>query len=155
MQIFFGAGVAAYLLKNRGWREVMPIAICSLMLAYGRYYDAIDFDVKFASLAFAVGAAAFIVVLIDIERLGWKVPRIFVIIGNASFSLYLWHWLVIPLASRWKDIGGAPELWRWIIVIISTIFAIASYYFVERPLILFSHRRWYHSKLNVIGDRGM
>lgn len=152
-QIFFGAGVVAYLLKNRGWCEAMPIAICSLVLAYGRYYGAFEFDIRFTSVAYAVGAAAFIIALLDIERLGWKVPMLFVMIGNASFSLYLWHWLVIPLASRWKDIGGSPELWRWIIVVVSVISAIASYYLIERPLISFSHRKWYRSISTTLRER--
>ena len=142
-QIFFGLGVVANLLKDRCWRVALPIAVCSFSCAYGYYYGGwLSLGPAFASVAYAIGTAALIVSLLDIERNGWKVPRLFVLIGNASFSLYLWHWLIIPLASRWKDVGGGAELWRWIIVVASVLAAFTSYYVFERPLISFSHKKW-------------
>lgn len=142
-QMFFGAGVLAYLLKDRVWHETLPVAICSLAVAYAQYYDFFNLGSLFSSASFAVGAAALIIALLDIERCGWKVPWLLVLIGNASFSLYLWHWLVIPIVSRWKDVGGAPELWRWVIVAVSIFAALASYLIIEKPLISFGHRRWW------------
>lgn len=140
-QIFFGAGVVAYLLRDRVWLEALPVALCSLALAYAQYYGAFNLGTIFPVATYAIGASALIIALLDIERHGWKVPRFFVLIGSASFSLYLWHWLLIPVISRWKDIGGEPELWRWIIVVTSVLAALASYSLIEKPLISFSHRR--------------
>jgi peptidoglycan/LPS O-acetylase OafA/YrhL len=139
-QIFFGAGVVAYLLKGRVWLEALPVALCSLALAYAQYYGLFSLGTILPSVTYAIGVAALIIALIDMERHGWKVPHFLVLIGSASFSLYLWHWLIIPVVSRWKDVGGEPELWRWVIVATSVLAALASYLLIEKPLISFSHR---------------
>lgn len=141
-QMFFGAGVVAYLLKDHAWYETFPVAVCSFFLTYGQYYGVLELGAKLAGVAFAIGSSSLIIGLLDIERRGWQVPRVLVLIGDASFSLYLWHWLIIPLASRWKHVGGVPELWRWIIVVVSIFAAVASYFLIERPLISLSHRKW-------------
>lgn len=151
VQASFGAGVIAYLLRNREWSVALPISFGALFLCYGYYYQVFSLSSSFVEVVFAVGAGALIVALVDLERKGWNVPKSMVIIGNASFSLYLWHWLVIPLASRWKDLGGAPEMWRWIIVIVSIAAAIGSYYFIEKPLVSFSHGKRFIRKEAVIG----
>jgi peptidoglycan/LPS O-acetylase OafA/YrhL len=39
--LFFGAGIVAYLLRNRSWREAAPLAAGGLALAYARFYEAI------------------------------------------------------------------------------------------------------------------
>lgn len=141
VQIFFGAGIVAYLLKDHAWRASIPVAVVTLALAYGQYYGAFEIGTKFASVAYAIGVAALIIGLVDIEKRGLNIWTFFVLLGNVSFSLYLWHWLIIPLASRWRVVGGEPELWRWIIIAVSIFAAVISYFAIEKPLIYFSHRK--------------
>lgn len=53
-------------------------------------------------------------------------------VGRVSYSLYLWHWLVI-VCMRWTI--GLDDLWVKIASIVGIfILSIFSYYFVERPI---------------------
>lgn len=69
------------------------------------------------------------------------IKRTLVEIGNASYSLYLVHWVILINLGRikYKLMFDAPEwaaeLWRygWIVVCILT--AIAMYHLLEKPLI--------------------
>lgn len=53
-------------------------------------------------------------------------------IGKISYSLYLWHWPVLVL-FRWT-VGLESGTCKFIAVVLSTLLAIASYHWVERPL---------------------
>jgi len=59
--------------------------------------------------------------------------RVFVFVGLISYPLYLWHW---PFLSFPKIVGGLtlPMTTRIIAVTGATVFAIATYYGIERPL---------------------
>lgn len=140
-QLLFGAGVCAYLLRATSWKMVLPFAAAGLGIMYGHYYETLPMPQWVADIATAAGFAGLVVVAVDVERQGWRVPRFMIAIGNASFSLYLLHWLVIPFAGRYAwSLGGPPELWRWIIVAVSIVLALLSFRFIETPLIRFSHR---------------
>ena len=141
-QLYFGAGIIAFLLRDRRWYEALPIALGLLACAYSYYYKAFTAPYQIIEFAFALGCAALIVTLLDIERRGWNVPKPFVVIGDASYSLYLWHWMVIPFASGGRETwGGSPELWRWIIVAVSIAVALLSHRYIEVLCDDFSHGR--------------
>lgn len=146
VQILFGAGVIAYLLRNQTWRAAAPLGAAGLIATYGHLYGIWSLTTPLLTCTSAVGFASLLVTLLDVERhgsrRGWSFPRFLVLIGNASFSLYLWHWLFIPFISRWRPENSPPELWRWIFVAISLTAAIASYQLIEKPLIKFSHKKW-------------
>lgn len=145
-QYFFSFGILAYLARAQSWQLALPIAGLGFCLAYLNFYAAISMPEPYPSICFAIGGAGLIVALLDFERRGIWMPKVMVKIGDASYSLYLWHWLVIPclstLAYRYGDI--IPEMWRWIIVFVSIAIAIASHKLIEVPLIMFSHHsfRW-------------
>ena len=142
--LFFGAGIVAYLLRDSNWRNALPLAIGGLAIAYGRYFEAISISIDIANMALAVGFAALLITALSLERCGWKAPRIVVAIGDASYSLYLWHWLLIPVLGRLRekgfDMAGSPELWRWVLVILSIVVALLSYRFLELPTIAVGER---------------
>lgn len=61
-----------------------------------------------------------------------------VFIGRISYSLYLWHWPILAFARylRIKDPSNEVLL---IVVILTVILSLLSYYFIEQPL---RHRQW-------------
>lgn len=53
-----------------------------------------------------------------------------VYIGKISYSLYLWHWPFIVLAKH--TVGTSPTMIA-MCLLLTTLFAIASYHFIEQP----------------------
>jgi exopolysaccharide production protein ExoZ len=142
-QLFFATGVIAYLHKDAKLHFSGPICVVSLLVAYAQFYKLLpQIPASVGMIAFAIGFAALIVALLHIESSGLSMPRALVSLGDASYSLYLWHWLVIPaLGFAWKKAGGgSPECWRWIMVTASIAVAVMSYRFIERPLLEYSKR---------------
>ncbi|MBT0995585.1 acyltransferase [Cellulomonas sp. DKR-3] len=58
-------------------------------------------------------------------------------VGATSYSLYLWHWPAVVVATSLAD-GDLPVTWGVAAVAVSVVPAVASYLLVERPL----HVRW-------------
>jgi len=146
-QLLFGAGVCAYLLRERSWKLAAPVALIGLILTYGHYYEIAKLPQWIADIATAAGFAGVVVMGVDLERRGWRVPRIMIRIGNASYSLYLWHLLVFPFIGRYAyGLGASPEIWRWMLVAGAVGVSLLSYRFIEKPLIAFSHRRFGRSE---------
>lgn len=134
-QIYFGMGILAYLLRAADWRLAMALAIAFLGPAYAHLYGYGDYPYQIRSVCFACGYSALIVAFLGLEAKGWQVPRPWVAIGDASYSLYLWHWLLIPFIGLWRyQLGGSPELWRWILIGLSVAVALLSYRFIEKPV---------------------
>jgi peptidoglycan/LPS O-acetylase OafA/YrhL len=67
-----------------------------------------------------------------------------VFIGRISYSLYLWHWSVLVL-GRWT-FGDGP-LMSFVLLGVTLIFAVLSFYFIEEPL---RRADWSASKLKTI-----
>jgi hypothetical protein len=59
--------------------------------------------------------------------------RAFVGLGLVSYSLYLWHWPLLAI-DRLLRIGPAPLGARVVLVALALLLAIASYFWVEKPL---------------------
>jgi peptidoglycan/LPS O-acetylase OafA/YrhL len=54
--------------------------------------------------------------------------------GNISYSLYLWHYPILMLATTYATGGGLPLAARFELLALSYVVAIASYYYIENPL---------------------
>lgn len=61
-----------------------------------------------------------------------------VFIGRISYSLYLWHWPILAFA-RYLRIKEPSNEVLLIVVILTVILSLMSYYFIEQPL---RHRQW-------------
>jgi peptidoglycan/LPS O-acetylase OafA/YrhL len=64
--------------------------------------------------------------------------KVLVFIGRLSYSLYLFHWMVIILANNYFK--QYSPVWIMFIVLGSLLLALASYYFVEQPFIALRRR---------------
>jgi peptidoglycan/LPS O-acetylase OafA/YrhL len=69
------------------------------------------------------------------QRLAWG-PL--VAVGKISYSLYLWHWPVIAVA-RYQGAEVGRNGIGWIVFVHAVIFAVVSFFLIERPLRAF---RW-------------
>jgi peptidoglycan/LPS O-acetylase OafA/YrhL len=60
-------------------------------------------------------------------------------LGRISFSIYLWHYLVIQLVAR--DLSLPPSLQFLLVITITLPLSWISYRFIERPFITWGHRK--------------
>ena len=78
-------------------------------------------------LTFGLGSALCMYGLIGLERHGMRFPRALVRLGDASYSLYLWHFPMIIFALK---LGIGP-----IMIPLTFVAALASYHWIEMPLL--------------------
>ncbi|VXC68297.1 conserved membrane hypothetical protein [Pseudomonas sp. 8Z] len=96
-------------------------------------------------LGVAIGFTLTVIGALNIETAAQKVSSLFkralVEIGNASYSLYLVHWVILINMGRikYKLMFGVPdwaaELWRYSWIMVCIVIAIAMYHLLEKPLI--------------------
>ncbi len=70
---------------------------------------------------------------------------VMVYLGLISYGIYLWHIIWVRQLKVWfhdGTIGG--NLWIWFAIVfgLAVVTATMSYYWIERPAIRWSHRRW-------------
>ncbi len=65
-----------------------------------------------------------------------------VFVGRISYSLYLWHWPILAF-TRYLRITEPTNEVKLIVVALTVIFSLLSYYFIEQPL---RHRQWNFSR---------
>jgi exopolysaccharide production protein ExoZ len=89
------------------------------------------------SLLIVAGAALY-------ER-AWSVPKLpwLLLLGDASYSIYLWHFPTNPIWDRMAQAANAPP-WLAIAIIATggTLFGVAAYLAIERPV-----RLWLRGRL--------
>ena len=57
--------------------------------------------------------------------------RMFQVIGNSSYSIYLWHWIAVAVAEDFFHPASATH--KSVLVLLSFVPALLSYRFVEKP----------------------
>ena len=79
---------------------------------------------------------------------GWRFPAFLLVLGNASYSLYLWHAplsvLVGRLSESHRSLLERPFFHAaWLILVAAFVIgtSIALYYWIERPMLRFFNRR--------------
>ena len=128
-----GAGIIAYLLVSRSDQFIylqkipiiLPIIILLSILGFGHYQPLLAHVAVTLITALILGILWFNHSKPNI--LNFSVP---VYIGKISYSLYLWHWPFIVLA---KHTVGTSITVVCICLVLTFIFAIASYHLIEQP----------------------
>jgi peptidoglycan/LPS O-acetylase OafA/YrhL len=76
---------------------------------------------------------------------GFLRSRVMVYLGLVSYGIYLWHNIWVRQLKVWFHNGTfGANLWLWfaIVLALTLVTATLSYYWVERPAVRWSHRRW-------------
>jgi exopolysaccharide production protein ExoZ len=143
LEFMFGV-LAAWIAKGTGsrlapwWWAVAGVALALAMLTLMT-----EDNLPLARLAFAFGLALVVVGFALLERgatLAW--PALLLLMGNASYSLYLIH---NPLLSVTQRLFGRLDL-GWLValplgVAVSLLAGVLYFWLVERPALGFFRRR--------------
>jgi exopolysaccharide production protein ExoZ len=141
VEFVLGAGVA--LAIRRGWRDgdwLCLVGGCALFPLSSSFFDPLDFE---GLRVFCFGLPALLILYgaVSLEsRLRFQFPRWLQTLGDASYSIYLSHILVISGVGRiWSSIRQ-PGLWENALAILTMFaaafgFGLASYRWIERPLL--------------------
>jgi hypothetical protein len=146
MNIEFMFGVLAAWIVNGSGLRVTPSwwLAAGATLALAMLVLMSPGNLPFVRLAFAFGLALVVVGFALIERgrtLPW--PALFLLLGNASYSIYLIH---NPLLSVTQRLAGKLEL-NWLMallggVVISVLAGLIYYRLIERPALGFFRNRF-------------
>lgn len=145
-----GCMLAVYLHTTRGVANLLNMSalrLCMVLIAVdlavgGRYKVFDEFELRRVVLrlifAYIVFAA---VVTPDARPLAWLHHRTLAYFGKISYSLYLWH---IPVFNFFDDdriLGSNRVVLMFLKISISLLLAVASFNFVERPMMgVYRHR---------------
>jgi exopolysaccharide production protein ExoZ len=125
---------------------VLWLVIAGVWLAEHPFHGQVDHIRVFA---FGLPSALLLTGLARLEAEGWmQIPRIGVILGDASYSLYLTHLFVLSISGRvWTLVGATGTNLGNVAFAISTLVAccavaILVHRFVERPVTSISNMAW-------------
>jgi exopolysaccharide production protein ExoZ len=147
-QIHFAAGVFVFCYQCQlTTLRVIP----ALMLAVASFYIALALLAESAvTLGVCLGASLFIIALLNAEKSKLlqsqnsyfqAVIKMLVSIGNASFSLYLVHWIVFRWMGYEKTLAllllpaWSAEMWRYFGVLMAVGISLLLHRFLEVPVI--------------------
>ncbi len=142
----FAVGILAAQLFVPGSRlRAATLLEFALVLGVAAQLRLLELPPDFAQLGFLVTAPVFLWVFAHQQGAISRFlagSRLLVLLGEASFSLYMWHMMLLALAGRHlpKDLPRWPTLIGVVALVI--VVAVLSFLYVERPC-----RRWLTSRL--------
>jgi exopolysaccharide production protein ExoZ len=103
------------------------------------------------ALAWGMPAAALVAGAVLTQIPALYQPRLLLLLGDASYSIYLSHQLPMMLLARCLKRGWfasvPPDLLALVAVIVTVGIGVASYFMIERPVITMFSRRRLHAAL--------
>lgn len=133
----FGLGLAINFLPrvNRSWMITLPALVASVfVVSFGLGYQPLIAAFVFAVLVWGLSN-------IKVEWTNPIYTRVAVILGNASFGIYVWHGAFRGVVQYLATIAGVESgtvgyaVFTFIsLAAISTMFALFTYHFVEMPI---------------------
>ena len=150
--LLFLMGMAVALAVRRGKIPCpLPLTLAGFLVFFAGGADAVwpgVLDDTSRSLVCGLGSAAAMMGLVELERSrGLRVPRVLVLLGEASYAIYLVHLsalvLLAKLVSRriaWRD--AVPlGVWYAAFAVIAVLVGLVFHLVVERPLLARLSRR--------------
>jgi len=155
MEFLLGSLLCHYTLQAT-LRWGVPLLLLGVALfLLGGYVNVQLFDARIDSGYFVLqrvalfGSAALCLVygVVAIERQGRRPwPRASILLGGASYSLYLSHTLIIGLYARWGVVEAAAAMPGWLVwsglILMILLYSVLHYLWVEHPLYLAGKRRF-------------
>lgn len=150
--LLFALGMLAALVFRRlPVAAALPMAVLGglLFLSVGiaEAYRILLLDHAVRTLLFGLGATGLVAGLAALERQGAiAAPRLLDFLGDASFSIYLVHGTVLPVATKALlvlDINKMVPAWTVLTVLVLSSVAVGAlaHLYVEKPLIAVLRRR--------------
>jgi len=151
LHLLFGFGMAAAWWVRRArvkWPALATLCGVVIFLAAGIERDEWDvLAVGWRAIFYGIGAALAVVGAVELEREGrLRVPAWLRLVGDASYSIYLVHFLALSFLAKavWK-LGLAhavPAKMSFILLaVLATAMGVVWHVAVERPLLAFFGRR--------------
>jgi exopolysaccharide production protein ExoZ len=143
IDVEFVFGIAAASQLRRGMRLRSRYLVLAGTAAWAWFW--LDGALREHSVLFGLGIALMIIPIIRLERSGHlRIAPVLVLLGNASYAIYLVHETVISIVVRLflrAPVLATPSLMVVGAVLASGLAGIAMHTIYERPLIAFLHAR--------------
>jgi exopolysaccharide production protein ExoZ len=142
LEFVFGAWIAVWWRSGKWWPRSIGVPAILLGILIATVLVTLQIAL-WRSIALGIPAALLVIGVLSLERQG-EVERepISAFLGDASYSIYLWHGLAISVTAMIGRMLGMPLALTFAIAIVAGIVGgVSSYLIVERPLMrLF--KRW-------------
>jgi peptidoglycan/LPS O-acetylase OafA/YrhL len=84
-----------------------------------------------------VPAMLLVYAVLSLDAQGWRPPRVALWLGEISYSLYMWHIVVLMILAvvtrGWLDSAPTPLLYWALALVLSIVVARAAHQFIEVP----------------------
>ncbi len=146
LHLLFALGMASAELVRRRW---VPVPLCQLVVGLVLFATVAMIDTRlddpklmWLSICYGLASAIILSAAIEIERSGWfRVPRTMVVLGDASYSIYLVHFPALSVLAKMFLMANAHGLaipHRIMFILMFTASAAAGllfYLIIEKPLL--------------------
>lgn len=142
LEFVYGAWIAVWWRSGKGWPRSIGVPAILLAILLVTVVMTLHLPL-WRSIALGIPAALLVIGVLSLERQGaTERERITAFLGDASYSIYLWHGLGISVTAMIGRVLGLPLALTFAVAIGAGIAGgVLSYLIVERPLMRLLGRR--------------